>query len=119
MKTLRSWSAFGSLSLLVSLGLGACGRPQALRDSGAAPMAGPHYTAEGKLLLPEGYAVWPLAGASIGLSYSEGARSEGPGMFHNVYLEPEAYRIYARTGEFPEKTMLVLAQYDALACARA
>jgi len=38
-------------------------------------------------------------------------QEKGPGEFHDVYIRPESYREYARTGEFPEKTVLVLALY--------
>lgn len=74
----------------------------------------PAYDEEGALLVPEDFEEWILVGASIGLGYSDRMRpaSAGPGMFHNVYLEPGAYRHYAATGEFPEKTMLALAMYQ-------
>lgn len=73
----------------------------------------PVYDEEGALLRPQNFEEWILVGASIGLGYSDRARpaSAGPGMFHNVYLEPGAYRHYVATGEFPEKTMLALAMY--------
>ena len=80
-------------------------------------MALPGYNAQGELLRPAGYERWAFAGASIGLGYSEGAKSaatesESPGVFHNVYLQPEAFEEYARTGRFPEKTMFILALHE-------
>jgi hypothetical protein len=33
-------------------------------------------------------------------------------MFHNVYLQPWAYREFTRTGVFPEGTMFVLSFYE-------
>ena len=72
----------------------------------------PTYTSEGALLLPENYQEWVFVGASTGLSYSEGARSDGLGMFHNVYITPPAYRRFTETGEFPEQTMFALAMYE-------
>ena len=74
--------------------------------------SGPKYTEDGKLIRPDDYQTWVFLGASIGMSYSEEVRREGPGTFGNVYLEPEAYRHYLRTGKFPEKTMLVLVHYQ-------
>jgi hypothetical protein len=72
----------------------------------------PEYDAEGNLLRPEGFYEWVLVGASLGLSYSDRPRRDGgPGMFHNVYLEPGAYRHFEETGEFPEKTMLAMTLY--------
>ena len=64
-----------------------------------------------------------MVGASIGLSYVEpraspepGADPEpgaAPGMFHNVFMQPWAYRHFMNTGEFAEETMFILAFYDA------
>ncbi len=80
-------------------------------EPGAKPsldgMAVPAYTVDGELIRPEGYRTWVFVGASLGLSYSEGAAErEGPGAFTNVYIQPEAYRYFMATGEFPEGTML-------------
>lgn len=69
-------------------------------------MSQPQYTDDKRLILPEGYGAWVFVGASIGLSYSEETRGDGPGMFHRVYTQPEAYAEYQRTGKFPEKTIL-------------
>jgi hypothetical protein len=71
-------------------------------------MARPEYTAEGELRRPRGYESWTFAGGPIGLDYSDKKPEEGPGLFHTVYLQPEAYRHYARTGKFPEQTVFVL-----------
>ncbi len=81
-----------------------------LRKADARPaldgMVEPSYAAEGDLMRPEGYRTWVFVGASLGLSYIEGTEREGPGTFTNVYIQPEAYRYFMETGEFPEKTML-------------
>ena len=86
--------------------------PEAALPQARGPMAIPGYTAEGKLLRPEGYESWVFAGASMGLGYSEGAKLDGPGVFHNVFLQPEAFEEYSRTGHFPEKTMFILALHE-------
>ena len=57
-----------------------------------------------------------MVGASTGLSYSDGpapAAGEAPGMFHNVFLQPWAYRRFMETGEFPDGSMFVLSFYEA------
>src|SRR5262245_8185327 len=82
------------------------------RRVAAAGPAQPRYEEGNKLVLPEGYRSWIFAGASIGLSYSENARTDGPGRFHHIYLQPEAYDEYRRTGRFPEKTMLVMEVHE-------
>ena len=75
-------------------------------------MAKPQYTEDGKLIRPEGYRTWIFVGSSLGLSYNK-TKPDGPGMFHHIYIQPEAYRHYENTGEFPEKTMLVMENYSA------
>jgi hypothetical protein len=67
------------------------------------------------LVRPDGIERWVLAGASLGLGYSEPSGADLAGasgqLFHNVYIEPAAYERFARTGRFPEGTMLALALY--------
>ena len=74
-----------------------------------APVAtAPAYDASGALLRPKGYRRWVFVGASLGLSYREGRHEDGPGDFHHVYLRPESYDEFRRTGRFPDQTVLVL-----------
>ena len=76
------------------------------------PRTGP-VVAGDSVLRPDGLERWVLAGASLGLGYSEpsGADLAGAGgqHFHTVYVEPTAYEHFARTGRFREGTMLALA----------
>ena len=99
---------------LALLALAGCRAPvvEAPAVHGRRPAVVPQYTQGGELLRPVGYESWVFAGASLGLSYSEGLRHEGPGEFHNVFLEPTAFEQYQRTGHFPDKTMLVLALHE-------
>ena len=76
------------------------------------PTVIPQYDKDGALLRPKDFYSWTFVGSSIGLSYSKTGSQSGPGLFHNVYTQPEAYREYMRTGTFPEKTMFILAMYD-------
>ena len=77
----------------------------------------PSFTPEGELVRPEGWEAWVMVGASIGLSYSEDAPAPvpgaGPGMFHNIFMQPWAYEHFRETGEFAEETMFILAIYPA------
>src|SRR5262245_40634560 len=72
---------------------------------------------EGKttLLQPVNYREWIFVGSSRGLSYAPNppAQSQAPSggmgeMYHNVYITPNAYREFAKTGKFPEGTMLAM-----------
>ncbi len=71
----------------------------------------PQYDSSGALLRPRNFETWVFVGSSTGLTYEPGMQSPGAGEFHDVYIRPESYREYARTGKFPEKTVLVLALY--------
>lgn len=58
-----------------------------------------------------------MVGASTGLSYAvpgaAPAPGAAPGLFHNVYLQPWAYREFIKTGVFPEGAMFVLSFFEA------
>ncbi len=99
-----------ALLAAVVAGTAACGH-KASSEPAAPEAVGPRYAEDGALMRPKDFRSWVFVGASTGLSYSEETGREGPGMFHNVYLHPQAYAHYARTGMFPEKTMLALTIY--------
>jgi cytochrome P460 len=72
---------------------------------------------EGKttLMRTVNYREWVFVGSSIGLSYAQNppAQNQQPTggmgqMYHNVYITPNAYREFAKTGKFPEGTMLAM-----------
>src|SRR3989441_6407046 len=76
----------------------------------------PRFARGGQLLPPVGGEAWVMVGSSTGLSYAAApppAAGAAPGMFHNVYVQPWAYREFIRTGAFPERTMFVLSFYEA------
>jgi hypothetical protein len=83
--------------------------------SGPSPsgMAVPKYDAAGDMLRPEGYRTWVFVGSSLGVRYAGEGSGEGPGDFHNVYIQPEAYQSFLSTGVFPEKTILAMETYSA------
>jgi hypothetical protein len=77
----------------------------------------PKLTRDGALSQPVGWETWVMVGSSTGLSYNTPgaapAQGAAPGMFHNVYLQPWAYREFIHNGVFPEGSMFVLAFYEA------
>ena len=75
--------------------------------------AAPRYTGDGELIRPEGYREWIFIGATLGMSYQEGEAKPGPQEFHNLYINPAAYREYKTSGPFPEKTILVMERLTA------
>jgi hypothetical protein len=95
---------------LTALSFGAGAEPAATPGRTA-----PRYDASNDLLLPDGFESWVFVGSNLGLAYTtDPRRSEvQTPRFHNVYINPEAYAHFLRTGEFPEPTVLVMEQYVA------
>ncbi len=89
------------LAILLLLAGGILGSEEAQR------MAEPRYGPGNQLLRPEGYRAWMFVGASLGMGYSDGQAPRNAA-FHNIYIQPEAYRYFAAHGKFPDKTMLVM-----------
>lgn len=77
----------------------------------------PKFTGEGEMYRPRGWERWVMVGSSVGLSYSEPTQSQGgnqgPGMFHNIYLQPWAYDHFMEHGEFADGTTFVMSMYQA------
>lgn len=75
----------------------------------AGPSADPRYTSSGELIRPEGYRDWKFVGANYGMGYTEGSPDTAANAtFHNIYIAPKAYAEFRKTGQFPDKTMLVM-----------
>lgn len=72
----------------------------------ADPDWGPQWTSSGELMLPSGYHEWVYLGSPLTPHALNGGEAPFP-EYHNVYVQPEAYRAYRRTGEFPEGTILL------------
>src|SRR5690242_13370099 len=58
-------------------------------QGGTVPAVTPQYDKDGALIRPKDFYTWVFVGSSIGLSYSKDSDPNGPGMFHNVYTQPE------------------------------
>jgi hypothetical protein len=101
------------------------GEPAAAKGSRpAANATEPQYNEQGDLKRPEGFESWVFVGANLGVEYRDDDAPPAPadkappknpkvGNFHNVYINPEAFDVYAKTGKFPDKTILVLDVYKA------
>ena len=81
----------------------------------------PNYNAEGKLILPVGFEEWVFVGADPGVA-STGSVREHRGrscalyaakIFHNIYINREAYDFFRANKEFPEPTLLVMEEFEA------
>lgn len=109
---LRSRRAVAAIGLGVALWAGAivaartAARLQAEQSVPSTGAVMPRYDADRALVAPADYRQWIVAGSSLGLSYTEGA--PGGAMFHQVLIEPTAYRHFVETGSFREGTMFAL-----------
>ena len=71
----------------------------------AAAMA-QQYTKDGELVFPKDYRQWIFLSSGIGMTYA-GGESQNPA-FENVFVNPEAYRQFLKTGTWPDKTVMLL-----------
>ena len=76
----------------------------------AANVAGPQFTADGKLVRPEGYRRWVFVSSGLGMSYSQKA-NDSMQMFTNVFVNPSSYDYFLAHGTWPDKTIFVLELY--------
>jgi hypothetical protein len=68
--------------------------------------SGPHYNASGELTLPSDYREWVFLSSGLGMTYQ--AMPGHDAAFTNVFASPWAYRGFAATGKWPDKTVLLL-----------
>jgi hypothetical protein len=80
----------------------------------AASTAVPAYTAAGEMLPPEDYRGWIFLTSGIDMSYfPKAAGMQDHSMFDNVFVNPEAYQSFLKTGTWPDKTVMVLEPREA------
>ena len=80
----------------------------ALLPSAAAAAPAPDYTADGKLIPPSDYREWIFLSSGLDMSYLQLRPDVSRGSkFGNVFVNPEAYRAFMKTGAWPDKTVLV------------
>jgi Cytochrome P460 len=84
-----------------------------LQPNGAEGRFSPQYTKDSQLRFPEQYREWVYLTSGFDMSYSAGMRMGDSHVFDNVFVNPEAYTAFVRTGTWPDKTVLVLEVRDA------
>jgi hypothetical protein len=70
--------------------------------------ADPQYTGDGQLQLPEHYREWVYLTSGFDMSYNPSMQMSDHHMFDNVFVNPDAYRSFIKTGSWPDHTVLVL-----------
>src|SRR5262245_55159471 len=64
------------------------------------------FTADGKLKQPVGYRKWVYIGTPLTPNDLNGGEASFP-EFHEVYMDPESFAYYEKTGQFRDGTVLV------------
>lgn len=77
----------------------------------AANMDGPQFTRDSRLQKPANYRQWVWVTSGLGMSYSSEMSGDG---FDNVFVSPAAYRGFVQTGKWPDGTMFVVEEREAL-----
>jgi hypothetical protein len=65
------------------------------------------YTADNQLMRPSNYREWVYLSSGLGMTYGPAA-APGEPRFDNVFVNPEAYRAFLATGEWPDGTIFAL-----------
>jgi hypothetical protein len=65
------------------------------------------YTSDGQLWRPANYREWVYLSSGFDMSYNPEMQM-GHHMFDNVFVNPEAWRAFLKSGTWPDKTVLVL-----------
>jgi hypothetical protein len=78
-------------------------RASAQPDGPAAPV---EFTADGKLKQPVGYRNWVYVGAVVTPNDLNDGEAPFP-EFHSVYMDPESFAHYEKTGEYRDGTVMI------------
>ena len=63
---------------------------------------------DAKMKLPQDYRQWVFLTSGMGMSYVTGAEAAANPRFDNIFVNPEAYQAFVKTGTWPDKTVLIL-----------
>jgi hypothetical protein len=64
------------------------------------------FSGDGKLKQPEGYRKWVYVGTPLTPNDMNDGEAPFP-EFHSVYVDPESFAAYEKTGKFPDGTVIV------------
>jgi hypothetical protein len=76
--------------------------------SQAVDNSAPSYTKDGSLQLPTEYRTWVYLSSGLGMTYNANSTSNPNPMFTNVFVKPDAYQAFLKTGTWPDKTIFML-----------
>lgn len=81
---------------------GLLGSAMSVADSGIGAAV---FNKNGELKLPQGYRQWVFIGAPLTPHGLNGGKAGFP-EYHHVYVNPDAFDVYKRTGTFPEGAVI-------------
>ena len=79
-----------------------------LASTQATDNSAPSYTKDGSLQLPADYRTWVYLSSGLGMTYDAHSSSNSYPMFTNVFVKPDAYQAFVKTGMWPDKTVFIL-----------
>lgn len=82
--------------------------PFAAQLQDAPAVHAPEYTSDGQLRRPADYRQWSYLSSGFDMSYSTDSGMGDHHSFDNVFVNPDAYRAFEKTGTWPDKTIFVL-----------
>jgi hypothetical protein len=76
----------------------------------APPPDDPRFTGDDQLMRPDNYREWIYLSSGLGMTYGPAGSVAAPSSerFDNVFVTPQAYHAFLRTGSWPDKTMFAL-----------
>jgi hypothetical protein len=80
----------------------------ATQQYAAAQDSGPQYTSDSHLRYPEHYRDWVYLSSGFDMSYDLDMQMGDHHTFDNVFVNPEAYKAFVKSGTWPDNTILVL-----------
>jgi hypothetical protein len=72
-----------------------------------AVLAAPQYPGNDKMAVPPDYRDWVFLTSSLDLNYSTASEPGQMHMLDNVFANPQAYKVFLKTGSWPDQTILV------------
>jgi hypothetical protein len=103
--SVTAWTAVVAVIAALSYALTGVAVPRAAAEdkAKAAPV---EFTADGKLKRPVGYRKWVYVGEVITPNDMNDGEATFP-EFHSVYMDPESFAHYQKTGEFRDGTVMI------------
>ncbi len=105
LKHLFSAALVSGTALLALTGCGSSDSDSGAQAPGVANYVA-EFTSDGALVRPENYREWVYVGTPLTPNDMNNGKAPFP-EFHNVYIAPNAWEHYKKTGNFPEGTTMV------------